>query len=88
MVSRRGKNRRGARGFVKKSARLSVLRTNGTVISRVLTFSRMKKWRRSMCLDRAWCWGLYARSMADLLSNDSAVGSEIGSPNSVNKERR
>eukprot|EP00965_Chrysotila_dentata_P014577 482950-Pleurochrysis_carterae.AAC.1 len=40
MTSRNGKNRRGERGFVKKSARLSVLRTNGTVSSSSSTFSR------------------------------------------------
>eukprot|EP00965_Chrysotila_dentata_P109264 3611169-Pleurochrysis_carterae.AAC.1 len=43
MTSRSGKNKRGASGFVKKSARFSVLRTNGTVSSSSSTFSRIKK---------------------------------------------
>eukprot|EP00965_Chrysotila_dentata_P144920 4785771-Pleurochrysis_carterae.AAC.1 len=43
MTSRNGKNKRGERGFVKKSAKLSVLRTKGTVNSSSSTFSRMKK---------------------------------------------
>eukprot|EP00965_Chrysotila_dentata_P146512 4837303-Pleurochrysis_carterae.AAC.1 len=38
MTSRSGKNRSGARGFVKKSARLSAFFTKGTVISRDSTF--------------------------------------------------
>eukprot|EP00965_Chrysotila_dentata_P153279 5066063-Pleurochrysis_carterae.AAC.1 len=43
MTSRSEKNKRGGSGFVKKSARLSSLRTNGTVSSRSSTFSRIKK---------------------------------------------
>eukprot|EP00965_Chrysotila_dentata_P145393 4802014-Pleurochrysis_carterae.AAC.1 len=74
MRSRIGKNRRGGRGLVKKSARLSALRTKGTVMSKNSTFSRTKKWRLSICLERWWCSGLYARSMADLLSKASDVG--------------
>eukprot|EP00965_Chrysotila_dentata_P104991 3467870-Pleurochrysis_carterae.AAC.1 len=88
MASRNGKNRRGARGFVKKSARLSALFTKGTVISRDSTFSRTKKCLRSMCFDRAWCSGLYARSIADLLSSASDAGSEAGDPSSATSERK
>eukprot|EP00965_Chrysotila_dentata_P011560 378379-Pleurochrysis_carterae.AAC.1 len=58
IASRSGKNTRGGRGFVKKSAMLSALLTNGTVISCDSTFSRTKKWRLSMCLERWWCSGL------------------------------
>eukprot|EP00965_Chrysotila_dentata_P058585 1943715-Pleurochrysis_carterae.AAC.1 len=50
--SRIGKKSRGGRGLVKKSARLSALRRNGTVMSKDSTFSRTKKCRRSMCLVR------------------------------------
>eukprot|EP00965_Chrysotila_dentata_P037776 1256128-Pleurochrysis_carterae.AAC.1 len=82
MTSRSGKNKRGGKGFVKKSARLSSLRTNGTVSSRSSTFSRMKKCRRWMCFDREWCSGLYAKSMAALLSRCSAVASRVSSPSS------
>eukprot|EP00965_Chrysotila_dentata_P171160 5648469-Pleurochrysis_carterae.AAC.1 len=42
MTSRNGKNNRGDKGLVKKSARLSALRTNGTASSSSSTFSRMK----------------------------------------------
>eukprot|EP00965_Chrysotila_dentata_P218520 6190627-Pleurochrysis_carterae.AAC.2 len=45
-----GRNTRGGRGFVKKSAMLFALSTNGTVISCALTFSRTKEWRRSIWL--------------------------------------
>eukprot|EP00965_Chrysotila_dentata_P169141 5585021-Pleurochrysis_carterae.AAC.1 len=37
MTSRSGKNKRGGSGFVKKSAKLSSLRTKGTVSSRSST---------------------------------------------------
>eukprot|EP00965_Chrysotila_dentata_P122109 4037215-Pleurochrysis_carterae.AAC.1 len=87
-MSRNGKNRRGASGFVKKSARLSALLTKGTVNSRDSTFSRTKKCLRSMCFDRAWCSGLYARSIADLLSRASEVGSVAGDPSSATSDRR
>eukprot|EP00965_Chrysotila_dentata_P009856 321535-Pleurochrysis_carterae.AAC.1 len=88
MASRKGKNNCGAKGLVKKSARLSALRTKGTVISRDSTFLRTKKCRRSMCLDRAWCCGLYAKSIADLLSKDNGVASREGSPNSSKSARK
>eukprot|EP00965_Chrysotila_dentata_P162450 5365081-Pleurochrysis_carterae.AAC.1 len=43
ITSRSGKNKRGGSGLVKKSAKLSSLRTNGTVSSKSSTFSRTKK---------------------------------------------
>eukprot|EP00965_Chrysotila_dentata_P068512 2264821-Pleurochrysis_carterae.AAC.1 len=43
MTSRSGKNKRGDSGFVKKWARLSALRTNGTVSSSSSTFFLIKK---------------------------------------------
>eukprot|EP00965_Chrysotila_dentata_P004199 135497-Pleurochrysis_carterae.AAC.1 len=48
MALRSGKNTRGGRGLVKKFAMLSALLTNGIVISCASTFSRTKKWRRSI----------------------------------------
>ena len=45
-------------GFVKKSAMLSSVRTNGTSISRSSTMSRTKKCRRCTCFIRSWCSGL------------------------------
>ena len=50
MRSRIAKNTSAAKGFVKKSARLSAEATKGTTIRPASTNSRMKKWRRSMCL--------------------------------------
>eukprot|EP00965_Chrysotila_dentata_P128158 4237003-Pleurochrysis_carterae.AAC.2 len=89
MTLRSGKNRRGAaRGFVKKSARLSALFTKGAVISRDSTFPQTKKCLRSICFDRAWCSGLYARSIVDLLSNASDVGSVAGDPSSATSDRK
>eukprot|EP00965_Chrysotila_dentata_P144529 4773923-Pleurochrysis_carterae.AAC.3 len=73
MVSRKGKSRRGARGNVKKSARFDFLADE-----EVATIY--------MCLDRAWCWGLYARSIADLLSRDNAVASGTELLSSHNKD--
>eukprot|EP00965_Chrysotila_dentata_P170714 5635540-Pleurochrysis_carterae.AAC.1 len=52
------------------------------------TRSRTKKCRRSMCLERWWCSGLYAKSIADLLSMDKDVGSSGPRPRSVNRDRR
>eukprot|EP00965_Chrysotila_dentata_P061315 2031658-Pleurochrysis_carterae.AAC.1 len=43
ILSRSAKNKRGARGLVKKSAKLSALHTKGTVMSCVSTRSRTKK---------------------------------------------
>eukprot|EP00965_Chrysotila_dentata_P092393 3049518-Pleurochrysis_carterae.AAC.1 len=40
-----------------------------------------------MCLDREWCSGLYARSIAALLSRCKAVASGSPSPSSSNKAR-
>eukprot|EP00965_Chrysotila_dentata_P029894 995126-Pleurochrysis_carterae.AAC.1 len=48
MTSRNEKNKRGVSGFVKKSARLSALRTKGTVSSSSSTFSRIKKCLRGV----------------------------------------
>eukprot|EP00965_Chrysotila_dentata_P124851 4127937-Pleurochrysis_carterae.AAC.1 len=50
--SRMGKNRREGKGLVKKSARLSALRTNRTVMSKDSTFLRTTKCRLSMCFVR------------------------------------
>ena len=44
----------GGSGFVKKSAMLSSVRTNGTVSSNDSTMSRMKKWRCATCFMRSW----------------------------------
>eukprot|EP00965_Chrysotila_dentata_P207633 6184243-Pleurochrysis_carterae.AAC.2 len=49
---------RGDRGLVKKSAKLSALRTKGTVSSSSSTFSRLNKCLRWMYFDREWCSGL------------------------------
>eukprot|EP00965_Chrysotila_dentata_P020585 681850-Pleurochrysis_carterae.AAC.1 len=61
MASRNGKNRRGASGFVKKSARFSALFTKGTVISRDSTFSRTKKCLRSICFDKGMVFGVVCK---------------------------
>eukprot|EP00965_Chrysotila_dentata_P236088 6201132-Pleurochrysis_carterae.AAC.1 len=87
MSSRNGKNCLGDNGLVKKSAMFFALCTNGTVISRDSTRSRTKKCRRSICLVRAWCSGLYARSKADMLSMERGVGSAAGKPSSANRAR-
>eukprot|EP00965_Chrysotila_dentata_P122277 4042223-Pleurochrysis_carterae.AAC.1 len=69
MRSRKGKNAFGGSGsMVKKSAMSAALLTKGTVNSSASTRSRTKKCLRSMCFVRAWCSGLYARSIADILS--------------------
>eukprot|EP00965_Chrysotila_dentata_P061780 2046156-Pleurochrysis_carterae.AAC.1 len=88
ITSRNGKNKRGGRGFVKKSAKLSVLRTKGTVSSSSSTFSRMKKCRRWVCFEREWCCGLYAKSMADLLSRYSGVAFLVFLPSSLSSARK
>eukprot|EP00965_Chrysotila_dentata_P019162 638425-Pleurochrysis_carterae.AAC.1 len=88
MRSRRGKNVLGGRGLVKKSAMFSALCTKGTVISRDSTRSRTRKCRRSMCFVRAWCFGLYAKSIADMLSMDKDVGCGHSTPNSEKSARR
>eukprot|EP00965_Chrysotila_dentata_P192640 6175295-Pleurochrysis_carterae.AAC.1 len=72
-TSRIGKKSRGRSGFVKKSARVSTLRRNYTVICRSSTFFLTKRRRLPVCLVREWCSGLYARSMAALLSKCSSV---------------
>eukprot|EP00965_Chrysotila_dentata_P153106 5059568-Pleurochrysis_carterae.AAC.1 len=86
--SRREKNVLGGRGLVKKSAMLSALCTKGTVISRDSTRSRTKKCQRLMCLVRAWCSGLYAKSIADVLSMESEVGFTQSTPSSEKSARR
>eukprot|EP00965_Chrysotila_dentata_P101861 3362512-Pleurochrysis_carterae.AAC.1 len=88
ITSRIAKKGRGVRGVVKKSAKFAVLDTNGIVMSCSSTRSRTKKCRRSMCFDRYWCSGLYARSLADLLSVWSDVGSVGGSPRSSKRVRK
>eukprot|EP00965_Chrysotila_dentata_P182167 6015377-Pleurochrysis_carterae.AAC.1 len=88
MRSRRGKKAFGGKGLVKKSAILAALCTKGTVISMDSTRSRTKKCRRSMCFVREWCSGLYARSMAAMLSMCSAVGCCDDTPSSSKSARR
>eukprot|EP00965_Chrysotila_dentata_P117082 3869411-Pleurochrysis_carterae.AAC.4 len=73
MTSRIAKNGRGVRGLLKKSAKLAMLDTKGTVMSCASTRSRTRKRRRSM---------------ADLLSIWSDVGSAAGSPRSSNIVRK
>ena len=67
-------NLSGGMGFVKKSAELSSVRTNGTTSSPSSTMSRTKKCLRFTCFDLEWNSGLYERSRADLLSVDVEVG--------------
>eukprot|EP00965_Chrysotila_dentata_P078742 2595705-Pleurochrysis_carterae.AAC.2 len=52
---------------------LSTLGTKGKAVSSVSTRSRTKKCPRSMFLVRAWCSGIYARSMPDMLSMDKRL---------------
>ena len=58
MTLRSAKKGFAGRCFVKKSARLSWVRTKGTRMAWSSTTSRTKKWRRAMCLVRSWCSGL------------------------------
>eukprot|EP00965_Chrysotila_dentata_P162455 5365235-Pleurochrysis_carterae.AAC.1 len=87
-MSRIGKIYQGVSALVKKTARFAVQLTKGMVMTCVSTRSRTKKWRRSMCFERWWCSGLYARSIADLLSIESAVGSVAARPRSAKSERK
>ena len=73
MARRIAKNCFALRGLVKKSAQLSTVETNGTLISNDSTMSRTKKWRRATCFVLSWCSGLYDRSRAPVLSVASGV---------------
>eukprot|EP00965_Chrysotila_dentata_P037835 1258084-Pleurochrysis_carterae.AAC.1 len=48
----------------------------------------MKECLRWMCLERERCCGLYARSIADLLSRCSGVALLLRSPSSLSNVRR
>ena len=76
------------RGFVKKSAMLSRVRTKGTSISRDSTMSRTKKWRRATCFMRSWCSGLYDTSRALVLSVESFEGPGSAQPMPAKSLRR
>ena len=59
IASRIAKKVAGGRHFVKKSARLSIVLTYGTSISKFSTHSRTKKCLRAMCFTLLWYSGLY-----------------------------
>ena len=88
MRSRKRNNSAAARGLVNKSAWLSAEQTKGTTTLSSSTFSRIKKWRRSICFTRPKCSGLYAMSWAAWLSTCKLTGSSVDRPSYARKALR